>query len=79
MHDKKERKKRYPVAKCPFCNHSIVYSSNPKDKADFEILLANDEYQGKTQLCAKCKAMLIVLDKKSLPLGFKAIPIYSSF
>lgn len=57
--------KKIPIAHCPECNRSIVYSSNGADKNTVNIQLAPHGYLGKTVLCAKCKSMLIITDKNN--------------
>ena len=52
--------KKIPIARCPECNHSIVYSSKGTDKNTVDIQIAPHDYGGRTILCAKCKSMLIV-------------------
>ena len=51
---------KIPIARCPKCNRSIVYSANGTDKNAVDIQIAPYNYVGMTILCAKCKSMLIV-------------------
>ena len=66
---------RIPIVKCPKCNHSIIYSDNPKNKNNFLVSIADDNYSGNTILCAKCKTMLSVIEKPIVASGYVAIPI----
>ncbi|MBQ3934898.1 MAG: hypothetical protein IKS34_00540 [Clostridia bacterium] len=55
--------KRYPVAFCPNCRRTILYSADPKDKSRVCAVRASEEYRGKTILCAKCKTMLALRER----------------
>lgn len=55
--------RKIPVGFCPTCNRPIIYSGHGKDKNDIAIECANEDYDGKTYLCAKCKSLLIITDK----------------
>ena len=66
---------KYPIAKCPKCWRPIVYSDNPKDKTDIIVREAEPGYHGKTILCAKCKTMIVIIEKPKVAKGFAAIPI----
>ena len=39
------------------------------------VILADENYRGKTQLCAKCKTMYAVIEKPKVAMGYVAIPI----
>ena len=52
--------KRYPIAFCPNCRRTILYSADPKDRKTVTVAIAPDRYEGKTILCAKCKSMLAI-------------------
>ena len=66
---------RYPVAWCPKCDRPIVYSDDPKDKTDIEMREATPDYHGKTILCAKCKTMIVVIEKPRAAKGFAVLSI----
>jgi len=55
--------KRYPIAFCPCCGRTILYSGDPKDKATVTVVRAAEGDTGKTILCAKCKTMLAVRER----------------
>ena len=55
--------KKSPVGFCPTCNRPIIYSSNGKDKNAIIVSCADDDYKGRTYLCAKCKTMVAISEK----------------
>ena len=71
--------RRIPIAWCPICKHTVVYSDNPRGKKDIYIFPIYEGYRGKSLLCSKCKTMLAVIDKAAVPLGYTVIPIYSEY
>ena len=60
--------KRYPIAFCPNCRRTILYSADPKDRKTVTVTVASDRYEGKTILCAKCKSMLAIREFADVPL-----------
>ena len=54
---------RFPIAFCPQCGHTILYSGNPKDRNTVALIPASENDKGKTVLCAKCKTMLAIREK----------------
>ena len=68
---------KYPIAYCPSCHRTVLYSDDPRDKKDVSVRIADENYHGKTMLCAKCKSMLIVTEKPKVAQGYLAIPIIS--
>lgn len=56
-------RKRVPIAFCPCCGHTILYSGNPKDRNTVALIPASENDAGKAILCAKCKTMLAVREK----------------
>ena len=67
---------RTPIAKCPKCKHSIMYSFNPKSKKSVIVRIADDNYKGNTILCSKCKSMLSVIVKPIVAKEYVTVPIY---
>ncbi|MBP5230255.1 MAG: hypothetical protein ILO68_00855 [Clostridia bacterium] len=55
--------KRYPIAFCPNCRRTILYSADPKEKRSVTVVPASETYRGKTILCAKCKTMLALRER----------------
>jgi len=70
--------KRIPIARCPVCNRTIVYSDDPKDKRSTAVRVADENYHGKTVLCAKCKTMLAVIEKPKVARGYVTVTIVSA-
>ncbi len=56
-------RKRFPIAFCPQCGHTILYSGNPKDRNTVALVPASENDAGKSVLCAKCKTMLAIREK----------------
>ena len=54
--------KRIPVGKCPSCNHPLIYSSEPSSKWRLVLKIAEDDFQGHTVMCAKCKQMIAIIE-----------------
>ena len=77
MTGRMEKYRKYPIAHCPNCQRTILYSDDPRDKKDVTIRVAEEDYHGKTFLCARCKKMLILDEKPKAAEGFAAIPIFS--
>ena len=61
-------KKTYkiPVGNCPKCGRPVVYSDSGADKKYISVISADDDYKGHTQMCAKCKTMVAVIDNRRL-------------
>ena len=57
--------RKIPVGFCPTCNRPIIYSSNGKDKNVIIVSRADDDYIGRTYLCAKCKTMVAISEKRT--------------
>lgn len=57
--------RKIPIGFCPTCNRPIIYSSNGKDKNNIIVSRADDDYMGRTYLCAKCKTMVAIVEKRS--------------
>ena len=55
--------RKIPIGRCPTCNRPIIYSSNGKDKNAIIVSRADDDYKGRTYLCAKCKTMVAISEK----------------
>lgn len=51
---------KYPVGWCPVCRRTVLYSKDPRVKNAIRICIAEEEYEGMTYLCSKCKTMLKV-------------------
>lgn len=58
--------RKIPVARCPVCGRSVVYSDDGRDKIRVSVLAAPPDYHGRTVMCAKCKTMLIIAEKALL-------------
>jgi hypothetical protein len=58
-----ERQRRIPIARCPNknCGCAIVYSHNGKDKLKIALMPAENDYEGFTILCARCKTMIKII------------------
>ena len=54
--------RRIPIGKCPSCNHPIIYSSRPSSKWEMILQIADDDFPGRTVICAKCKKMLAIVE-----------------
>lgn len=70
--------RKHPIAWCPICNHTILYSDDPRQKKDIVVFPLYDGYHGKSYLCSKCKTMLAIIDKSLVPLDYTVLPIYSA-
>ena len=71
-------KDKYPIAHCPNCHRTLLYSDNPKDKLNVTVRTAEPDCHGTTVLCAKCKTMLAVIEKPKVARGYVAIPIINA-
>ena len=57
----KYTKRRIPVGDCPNCGRPVVFSLNGADKKYISVICADEDYEGPTQMCAKCKTMVAVI------------------
>lgn len=64
--------RKIPVGFCPTCNRPIIYSSNGKDKNAIIVSRADDDYIGRTYLCAKCKTMVAISEKPTQGVSISA-------
>ena len=64
--------RKIPVGFCPTCNRPIIYSSNGKDKNEIIVSRADDDYIGRTYLCAKCKTMVAISEKPTQGVSISA-------
>ena len=62
----KYTKRRIPVGDCPNCGRPVVYSDNGADKKYISVTSVNDDYKGHTQMCAKCKTMVAVIENRRI-------------
>ena len=60
----KYAKRRIPVGDCPNCGRPVVYSDNGSDKKYISVICVDDDYVGHTQICAKCKTMVAVIENR---------------
>jgi hypothetical protein len=67
--------RKIPVGFCPTCNRPIIYSSNGKDKNAIIVSRADDDYIGRTYLCAKCKTMVRIIEKTKATFEYESMPI----
>ncbi len=51
--------RKIPIGFCPSCNRAVVYSDDGRDKKDIRVILADENYRGKTQLCANAKPCML--------------------
>lgn len=58
-------KRKIPIGRCPNCGSAVIYSDNGADKLRFTVIRADDDYKGQTYLCAKCKTMVAIVEKRS--------------
>ena len=64
-------KRQFPVAWCPTCGRTLLYSSDPKMKAKIKVRLARDDETSEMFLCSKCKTLLV---KETVHPGIVTIP-----
>jgi len=57
----KYTKRRIPVGDCPNCGRPVVFSLNGADKKYISVICVDEDYEGPTQMCAKCKTMVAVI------------------
>lgn len=60
----KYEKRRIPVGDCPNCGRPVVFSCNGTEKKYISVISVDDDYKGPTQMCAKCKTMVAVIEKR---------------
>ncbi len=53
---------KYVIGRCPNCGASVLYSDNPKDKLNVQLVAVGDDYHGTTHLCSRCKTIYAVID-----------------
>ena len=73
-----EEIKRIPIARCPNCGRTVLYSDDPRDKLNVTVRAADESYHGKAMLCPRCKTMLAVIEKPKVARGYVAIPVTSA-
>ena len=66
--------RRFPVGKCPSCKHPLIYSNQPSTKWGLELKIADDNFQGRAVLCAKCKKMIAIIDHPTVVRETIALP-----
>ena len=66
---------KYPIAYCPVCHRTMLYSDDPREKKNVTVSIAAPDYHGAMMLCGKCKIMLSVIEKPKVAEGFVALPI----
>ena len=66
----KYTKRRIPVGDCPNCGRPVVFSLNGADKKYISVICVDEDYEGPTQMCAKCKTMVAVIVNRQF-----AIPV----
>ena len=71
-------KDKYPIAHCPNCRRTVLYSDDPREKKNVTINIAEPDYHGTMMLCGKCKTMLAVIEKPKVAEGFVALPIINA-
>ncbi len=69
---------KYPIAFCPGCHRTVLYSDNPKEKNNVKVCLAEPGYHGAVHRCPRCNTMYRVIEKPKVAAGFVALPIYSA-
>lgn len=62
----KYAKRRIPIGDCPNCGRPVVYSDNGADKKYISVICVDDDYVGHTQMCAKCKTMIAVIENRHI-------------
>lgn len=67
-----------PVAKCPSCHYSVIYSGDPKAGRSLILKIAEDDFQGRMVLCAKCKTMLAIVEPQFVASEPTAVPALKS-
>ena len=73
----KTKNLRIPIGFCPKCSHAVIYAHDPKEKWNVTVRIAEDGFADKTVLCAKCKTMLVILEKPKVARGYVAVPVVS--
>lgn len=65
----------YPIAHCPNCHRTVLYSADPKDKKNVKVYIAEADYHGTMMLCGKCKSMLAIIENPKKAEGYVVLPI----
>ena len=58
-----KKKYKIPVGNCPKCDAPIIYSNHGADKKYIDVVCVDDDYDGRTYMCYKCKSMVAVIDR----------------
>ena len=58
-----KKKYKIPVGWCPNCGAPIIYSNHGADKKYITVICVDDDYDGRTYMCHKCKSMVAVIDR----------------
>ena len=58
-----KKKYKIPVGFCPKCNSPAIYSNHGADKKYITVICVDEDYDGRTYMCHKCKSMLAVIDR----------------
>ncbi|MCQ2413716.1 MAG: hypothetical protein MJ082_02820 [Clostridia bacterium] len=53
-----ERTYAVPVARCPYCRHTILYAKEASVRSRVTVFAPPEDYRNYTVLCAKCKKMI---------------------
>lgn len=56
-------KYKIPVGWCPKCESPVIYSKHGADKKYITVICVDEDYDGRTYMCHKCKSMLAVIDR----------------
>ena len=62
----KNNRRRIPVGDCPNCGRPVVFSLNGADKKYISVICVDEDYEGPTQMCAKCKTMVAVIENRHI-------------
>ena len=68
-------KNKIPIARCPNCGRTVLYSDDPRDKLTVTVRAADESYHGKAMLCGKCKTMLAVIEKPKVAGDMSPFPL----
>lgn len=67
--------RKIPIGFCPSCHRTVVYSNDGREKKDVRVILVEEDYNGKSQLCSKCKTMYAIIEKPKVVRGYVELPI----
>ena len=56
-------KYKIPVGWCPKCESPVIYSKHGADKKYITVICVDEDYDGRTYMCHKCKSMVTVIDQ----------------